>query len=48
MPLSSGSTDDKLIEEMEDETSMTFYCALAASSSFNLFHRNEWEEGGFQ
>jgi hypothetical protein len=48
MSSSSSSTDDNFMEEMEEEASMMFHCALAASSSFNLFHGNEWEEGGFQ
>ena len=45
---SNSSTDDNFMEEMKDEASMMFYCALAASSSFNLFYGSEWEEGGFQ
>ena len=48
MSSSSSSTDDTFIEMMEEEASMMLHCALAVSSSFNLFYENEWEEGGFQ
>ena len=48
MSSSSSSTDDTFMEMMEDEASMMLHCARAASSSFNLFHGNEWKEGGFQ
>ena len=45
---SSSSIDDTFMEMMDDEISMMLHYALAASSSFNLFHGNEWEERKFQ
>ena len=44
MSSSSSSIDDTFMEMMEDEISLMLHYALAASSSFNLFHGNEWEE----
>ena len=41
MSSSSSNTNDNL---MKNEASMMFYCALAALSSFNLFHENEWKK----
>ena len=48
MSSSSRSIDDTFMEMMEDKVSLMLHYALAASSSFNLFHGNEWEEGRFQ
>ena len=45
MSSSSSNTNDNL---MKNEASMMFYCALAALSSFNLFHENEWKKRRFQ